>query len=644
MTGSRKRRFLTGRQRVLALVSLLGLVATLAAVGSVIKWSSASADSRESAKPTPTGREPGPFVTAASTPFVQNTEGHACYRIPTTLATKSGTLLAVAEGRVDDCSDVGHNDLVLKRSTNGGRTWGPMITVRGARDTLAYGNPTLVEDAASGRVSLLYAVSTWTPKPNGERERGPRSLAVVHSVDGGATWTDGTSLAGLKDPNWAWVSVGPGHGVQLTRGPNAGRLVVAGEYTTRDTAGAQLLYSDDGGLTWRRGASSSAPKTSPYPAELSLVELADGGLYVNARSSATCGTNEHRLTARTAPGGTAFTSPFAPVPNLDGPPVFGSLQRVSATDKGASQNRIVLSAPVWPGPVAFEDRRMLAVRSSFDEGKTWRDTGLLVVPGRSGYSDLTMLRSGALGLLYEAADNKPHGTVHFRSIAPAELDATTPLRLPRTSDTTPNKNHAVVHGGAVLGDRGSGDAMVLDGVDDFLRIPGCTPSLRLDAGDFTVTAWFKYSAPSGGHPILWAYGQGAGTPQLFLRAEPNDKVVRGAIDVGGHFASVQVPGAYNDGKWHFVAFRRTGGKLLLSVDGGPEASGRDPGGSVTPEGPFNIHVGARPDYQELFTGSLDDIRIFARALSPQEYLRVKNGALDVATDQEAMRLGFGKTW
>src|SRR4051812_38286632 len=43
--------------------------------------------------------------------------GYACFRIPAVVRTTKGTLLAFAEGRVNDCGDAGDTDLVLKRST-----------------------------------------------------------------------------------------------------------------------------------------------------------------------------------------------------------------------------------------------------------------------------------------------------------------------------------------------------------------------------------------------------------------------------------------------------------------------------------------------------------------------------------------------
>ena len=49
--------------------------------------------------------------------------GYHNYRIPSLLATQKGTLLAVMEGREDMNFDHAKNDLVLKRSTDGGATW-----------------------------------------------------------------------------------------------------------------------------------------------------------------------------------------------------------------------------------------------------------------------------------------------------------------------------------------------------------------------------------------------------------------------------------------------------------------------------------------------------------------------------------------
>ena len=58
--------------------------------------------------------------------FTAGEGGYHTYRIPAALVTGKGTLLAFCEGRKRGTSDTGNIDLVLKRSRDGGRSWGPL--------------------------------------------------------------------------------------------------------------------------------------------------------------------------------------------------------------------------------------------------------------------------------------------------------------------------------------------------------------------------------------------------------------------------------------------------------------------------------------------------------------------------------------
>jgi sialidase-1 len=469
------------------------------------------------------------------------------------------------------------------------------------------------------------------------------------------------------------VSTGPGHGIQLDRGPHRGRLIVPGDHTAggNTTAGAHLYYSDDGGLTWTLGATTpEVSKSGPFPAELTVAQTTDGDVYVNARNSepTRCATHEHRLETTSADGGTSFAASFTPVANLDTSPTFGSLLRLHAQDGDGKPDRLLYSGPSRLGPNPLEDRRELAVRSSSDGGKTWKTAGTLVSAARTGYSDLTLLPDGSLGVLYETAGNIPHGNLVFAAFTEKDMDdAATELRRPRTADTRVRPpgvagNHAVIHGGAVLGTRLSGKAMEFDGTDDYLRLV-CSPSLRVDDQDFTVTAWFRHSAAIGTLPIIWAYGMpGTDPPQkgrhFSIRAEPGaGDVLRATVGTDIGSTEVTLPSSYNDGGWHHVVLTRSGLTLGLAVDGGAPATATMPPGTsaadrnVTPAAQFNIHIGARPDFPnqpagvaQLFRGTLDDVRLFQGALTPDEAARVKNGSLDVATEDERLRLGFSAIW
>jgi sialidase-1 len=69
-------------------------------------------------------QQPAPQLDSVA--YVSGTEGYACYRCPTLAVSNAGTVLAFCEGRVHGHKDEDDMDVVLKRSTDGGRTWGPL--------------------------------------------------------------------------------------------------------------------------------------------------------------------------------------------------------------------------------------------------------------------------------------------------------------------------------------------------------------------------------------------------------------------------------------------------------------------------------------------------------------------------------------
>jgi len=61
--------------------------------------------------------------------FISGTDGHHTYRIPSIIATKKGTVLAIREGRKGGQDDSGNIDLVMKRSGDGGKRWSHLMVV-----------------------------------------------------------------------------------------------------------------------------------------------------------------------------------------------------------------------------------------------------------------------------------------------------------------------------------------------------------------------------------------------------------------------------------------------------------------------------------------------------------------------------------
>ena len=61
--------------------------------------------------------------------FVSGTEGYKSFRIPAIIKAPNGNLLAFCEGRVNGSGDFGNIKIVLKRSSDNGKTWSALQIV-----------------------------------------------------------------------------------------------------------------------------------------------------------------------------------------------------------------------------------------------------------------------------------------------------------------------------------------------------------------------------------------------------------------------------------------------------------------------------------------------------------------------------------
>lgn len=345
---------------------------------------------------------------ATATVFRSGDDGYSTFRIPAVVRADDGTLVAFAEARVTSAADDGNVDLVSKRSSDEGRTWGELQVVADF-DSNFIGNPSPVVDPESGRIVLLATYKNAADKElqilSGTGTETSREFLLT-SDDDGATWSEPTDITeSVKRPDWRWYGVGPGHAFVLRSGPHAGRIVAPANHSDAGANyGAHLLLSDDGGATWRIGAVDTPQGGPLHPNEATGAQTSDGTIVVSARDQD--GSDEwHRLRTTSTDGGESFTAPFSDQAGLVTPVVQGSMLWVdSAEDEQGAQaggdgdGMLLLS-----GPSASTDRVNLRVRTSTDAGVTWQD-GLLLRDGPSGYSDLVALPGHVVGVLYETGD------------------------------------------------------------------------------------------------------------------------------------------------------------------------------------------------------------------------------------------------
>ncbi|MDW4906132.1 sialidase family protein [Streptomyces sp. ADMS] len=360
----------------------------------------------------------------SSVPYTAGQDGYDTYRIPATVTTLKGTLLAFAEGRLDGAGDSGNIDVVLRRSTDGGCTWGPLsVVAAGGGDTR--GNPAPVVDQKTGRIVLVTSYNdgavTEAQIMRGEATPEQSRRVFVQTSSGANDGRDFTSpldiTAQVKLPNWRWYATGPGHAVYLTKGPHAGRIVIPSNHSAAPPAGSSdtgqesryygghAIYSDNGGRTWHPGFVDDSYDGIENANETTAAQLPDGRLYFSSRDQNGLMPG-NRLDSYSSDGAESLDRPYTVQPTLnDVPIVQGSVLQLQDGSE----------ALLFSGPSEPTARRSMAIWRSGDGGETFTKV-LTLSDRRAAYSDLVRVDRAVVGVLYETGTEGTYESIEFRRV------------------------------------------------------------------------------------------------------------------------------------------------------------------------------------------------------------------------------------
>lgn len=347
--------------------------------------------------------------------FKSGSEGYNTFRIPAIISLPNGDLLAFCEGRLKGSADFGDINIVMKRSTDNGITWGPIQKVVDY-DSLQAGNSApLVDltdpDYPNGRIFLFYNTGN-----NHEYEirkgNGLREAWYITSTDNGATWSDPINITTMvhrpKQPqikpeynfeeDWRTIANTPGHAMQFYSGRFKGRIYVAANHSQGEPKEkfkdyfAHGYYSDDHGKTFRLSENVPIPGSN----ESTAAQLSDGSLMLNSRNQS--GDIKYRIVSISRDGGASWDTSYFDY-NLPDPVCQGSILSYELKNG----EKVV----AFCNPADTEIRNKLTLRISYDDGKTWFKN-ILIDEGSdnskndfTAYSDIVRISNSQIGVLYE---------------------------------------------------------------------------------------------------------------------------------------------------------------------------------------------------------------------------------------------------
>ena len=346
-----------------------------------------------------------PFWNAGK-PFFETQLLYTSERFPNVAVAMDGTVVTTW----------GRNSHQVRRSEDGGRTWGPLITVSAHNwwqnrfPGHGFQGGGLTVDENTGDILTFV-----------EAEHPPADQLVFRSRDHGKTWSrEDVVIHPDSKGNLPDFAMNEG-GLTLRYGKHAGRLIrpsrhYAGSNHRDNWANhyTNAMYSDDGGRTWFT--------SEPFPAmgtgEAAIAELSDGTLYYNSRRHiSTDGLNPRmRYIAWSHDGGHTWVDlsvsdvlpdgaqhvDYGLMAGLVRLPVDGHdillFSNIDVPDTGEEEE--------IPHHLRTTRRERGTIWASFDGGRTW-PLKRLVYAGDFGYSSLAAGRArtpgeGFIYLFYES--------------------------------------------------------------------------------------------------------------------------------------------------------------------------------------------------------------------------------------------------
>ncbi|MBB6450973.1 sialidase-1 [Geomicrobium halophilum] len=256
-------------------------------------------------------------------------------------------------------------------------------------------------------------------------------LELYYSDDDGETWTGPIDLNDqVKEEYMMFLGVGPGNGIQLSEGPNEGRLVFPVYFINDNNRQASaVIYSDDNGETWHRGESPNEGRVigdgetinekdfteqDHEITEAQVVEMPDGQLKLFMRNY-----SGYAQIATSLDGGETWQEEVKTEEDLVAP--YSQMSAIRYDGQIDGKEAVIFSSANHSVDRINGTVRVGLIEENGTDENGYTDYSFdwkyeqLVKQGHYGYSSLTNLPDGEIGLFYEGTPNTEMDFMKFNT-------------------------------------------------------------------------------------------------------------------------------------------------------------------------------------------------------------------------------------
>jgi hypothetical protein len=202
---------------------------------------------------------------------------------------------------------------------------------------------------------------------------------------------------------------------------------------------------------------------------------------------------------------------------------------------------------------------------------------------------------------------------------------------PTAADLSGNENFATLHGPLFSAGK-NGNALVFDGAGDYAEAPN-SASLDIEGTGLTIAFWALINSTSAGTDYVIVgkpWFATAMTSPFYQYGVEYSNGYNKTLDFYFGDDSGSLHGPYRmsptPGSWTHVAFTYDGGTVKGYLDGAERLSEADESSLVARGN--SLRLGVDGAYQQFFNGSLDDLRIYRRALTGAEIRSVMQAPVE----------------